>query len=390
LVDKKQKKSSNNKKDISHKNKKNDLFNKYPIIGITLLLVVGGIIIGYSYFGQTNSNLISSSDKSHILGDWSDIHGVGLFNTADGTHKNKDGSDDNNDSIYLATNNGLYSKHQNSTWVQVGNDKSDITAFVINPKKEGVMYSSGYPSTGGNLGFRMSNDSGNTWKTISPVTGKSSIKTVSFLSGINPIAFNSIAISPVNTEILYGSSEDGNILYMTKDEGKTWAPKTTLPSNINIKSIAAHPSDPNNVFIGTNSGIFDSTDYGNNWTKVKSELMRESTITGLGFNQNNELFAYVMPNTAVEEDSDNSDNNNGNGFIIKSDESGKNWTKTNGQIPNVKTAWKFASGQNGEMYTIVSQQTAQNDIASSVYKSIDDGNSWFLEGTNREDIIIKR
>ena len=200
------------------------------------------------------------------------------------------------------------------------------------------MYSSGYPSTGGNLGFRMSNDSGNTWKTISPVTGKSSIKTVSFLSGINPIAFNSIAISPVNTEILYGSSEDGNILYMTKDEGKTWAPKTTLPSNINIKSIAAHPSDPNNVFIGTNSGIFDSTDYGNNWTKVKSELMRESTITGLGFNQNNELFAYVMPNTAVEEDSDNSDNNNGNGFIIKSDESGKNWTKTNGQIPNVKAA----------------------------------------------------
>jgi len=386
LVDKKEKKSSNNKKDISHKNKKNDLFNKYPIIGITLLLVVGGIIIGYSYFGQTNSKLISSSDKLHLLGDWSDIHGVGLFNTAEGTHKNKDG-DDNNDSIYLATNNGLYSKHQNSTWVQVGNDKSDITAFVINPKKDGVMYSSGYPPTGGNLGFRMSNDSGNTWTTISPVTGKSSIKTVSFLPGINPIAFNSIAISPVNTEILYGSSEDGNILYMTKDEGKTWAPKTTLPSNTNIKSIAAHPSEPNNVFIGTNSGIFYSTDYGNNWTKVKSELMRESTITGLGFNQNNELFAYVIPNTAVKE---GSDNNNGNGYIIKSDGSVKNWTKTNGQIPNVKAAWKFASGQIGEMYTIVSQETAQNDIASSVYKSIDDGNSWFLEGTNREDIIIKR
>ena len=385
MVGKKEKKSSNDKKDISHRNKKSDLFNKYPIIGITLLLVVGGIIIGYSYFGQTNSNLESLSDKSNLLGDWSDIHGVGLFNTADGTHKNKDG-DDNNDSIYLATNNGLYSKHQNSTWVQVGNDKSDITAFVINPKKDGVMYSSGYPPTGGNLGFRMSTDSGNTWKTISPVTGKSSIKTVSFLSGINPIAFNSIAISPVNTEILYGSSEDENILYMTKDEGKTWAPKSTLPSKINIKSIAAHPSEPNSVFIGTNSGIFYSTDYGNNWTKVKSELMRDSTITGLGFNQNNELFAYVMPNTGSQE---GSDNNNGNGYIIKSDESSKNWTKINGQIPNVKAAWKFALGQNGEMYTIVSQQIPQNDIASSLYKSIDDGNSWILEGTNREGIISK-
>ena len=375
MGDKKEKKSSNNKKDISHKNNKKDLFNKYPIIGITLLVVVGGIIIGYSYFGPTtNSNVVSSLDRSNLLGDWHDIHGVGLFNTVDGT-------------LYLATNNGLYSKHQNSTWVQVGNDKSDITGFVINPKKDGVMYSSGYPPTGGNLGFRMSRDSGNTWMAISSVTGKSSVKTVSLLTGINPIAFNSIAISPVNTEILYGSSEDGDILYMTNDEGKTWSAKTAIPSKIKIKSIAAHPSDPNNVFIGTNSGIFYSTDKGNNWTKVKSELVRESTITGLGFNQDNELLAYVMPNTVSEEGSDN--NNNENGYIIKSDKAGKNWTKTNGQITNVKAAWKFALGQNGEIYTIVSQQTAQNDMASSVYKSIDNGNSWILEGTNREEIISK-
>jgi hypothetical protein len=374
LGDKKEKKSSNNKKDISHKNNKKDLFNKYPIIGITLLVVVGGIIIGYSYFGPTtNSNVVSSLDRSNLLGDWHDIHGVGLFNTADGT-------------LYLATNNGLYSKHQNSTWVQVGNDKSDITGFVINPKKNGVMYSSGYPPTGGNLGFRMSTDSGNTWMAISSVTGKSSVKTVSLLTGINPIAFNSIAISPVNTEILYGSSEDGDILYMTNDEGKIWSAKTAIPSKIKIKSIAAHTSVPNNVFIGTNSGIFYSTDKGNNWTKVKSELIRESTITGLGFNQNNELFAYVIPNTVAEE---GSDNNNQNGYIIKSDKAVKNWTKTNGQIPNVKAAWKFALGQNGEIYTIVNQQTPQNDIASSVYKSIDNGNTWILEGTNREEIISK-
>jgi hypothetical protein len=39
------------------------------------------------------------------------------------------------------------------------------------------------------------------------------------------------------------------------------------------------------------------------------------------------------------------------------------------------------------VYTIVSQQISQNDIASSVYKSIDNGNSWILEGTNRENIL---
>jgi hypothetical protein len=82
------------------------------------------------------------------------------------------------------------------------------------------------------------------------------------------------------------------------------------------------------------------------------------------------------------------ENKNQNGYIIKSDKAVKNWAKTNGQIPNVKAAWKFALGQNGEIYTIVSQQLSENnDIASSVYKSIDNGNTWILEGTNREQII---
>ena len=47
----------------------------------------------------------SSADKSNILGDWHDIHGVGIFNAADG-------SSNGDNSIYLATHNGLYNKKQ--------------------------------------------------------------------------------------------------------------------------------------------------------------------------------------------------------------------------------------------------------------------------------------
>ena len=329
------------------------------VIGIAVLISIVGIAISYPYFVPSNANLESSSYKSNVLGDWHDIHGVGLFNT--------DGSNDNDNSIYLATHNGLYNKNQNSSWVKVGTDKSDLMGFVINPKKEGVMYSSGHLVNGGNLGFRMSTDSGKTWQTISSVTD-------------NPIDFHAMSISPVNNDILYGSPGGGYALFITKDEGKTWSIITSIPSQ--IVSIAANPLDANGVYIGTGSGIFYSNDQGNSWNKIESKIIEDSVVTGLGFNQNNELFAYIMSKTGEE-----GSNNNQNGYIIKSDEAVKNWTKTNSQIPNVKAAWKFALGHNGEMYTIVSQQISQNDIASSVYKSIDNGNTWILEGTNRENVL---
>jgi hypothetical protein len=352
----KKKKINNNNKKVSDNNKKS-IHNKYFVLGIAVLIAIVGIAISYPYFISSNANLDEySSYKSSILGDWHDIHGVGLFNT--------EGSNNDDGSIYLATHNGLYNKKENSSWVKVGNDKSDLMGFVIDPMKEGIMYSSGHPVNGGNLGFRMSTDSGETWQTISSVTA-------------TPIDFHAMSISPINNNILYGSPGGGYALFITKDEGKTWSSITSIPSQ--IVSIAADPLNPNGVYIGTGSGLFYSNDQGNNWKKIESEVIGDSVITGLGFNQNNELFAYVMPNKE--------DTNNQNGYIIKSDESVKDWTKTVGQVPDVKAAWKFALGQNYEIYTIVSQQTLENDIASSIYKSTDNGKSWILEGTNRESIL---
>jgi photosystem II stability/assembly factor-like uncharacterized protein len=361
LTDKK-KKMNNKNNDKKIPNNKKSIRNKYLVLGIAVLIAIVGIAISYPYFMSSNANLdeSSSTDKSNLLGDWHDIHGIGLFNA--------EGSNNDDNSIYLATHNGLYNKkQQNSSWIKVGNDKSDLMGFVVNPTKEGVMYSSGHPVNGGNLGFRMSTDSGKTWQTISSVTD-------------TPIDFHAMSISPVNNNILYGSPGGGFALFITKDEGKTWSAITSIPSQ--IVSIAADPLNPNGVYIGTGSGLFYSNDQGNNWKKIESELIRDFVVSGLGFNQNNELFAYVMPNSK-----DDSNSNNQNGYIIKSDKSGQNWIKTDGQIPDVKAAWKFASGQNGEIYTIVTQQISQNDIASSIYKSIDNGNTWILEGTNREKIL---
>jgi len=76
----KKKKINDNKKILN--NNKKSVSNKYLVIGITALIAIAGIAaISYPYFASSNTNLESSSDKSNMLGDWHDIHGVGLFNS---------------------------------------------------------------------------------------------------------------------------------------------------------------------------------------------------------------------------------------------------------------------------------------------------------------------
>ncbi|HJS64022.1 MAG TPA: hypothetical protein VJ767_04085 [Nitrososphaeraceae archaeon] len=44
-------------------------------------------------------------------------------------------------------------------------------------------------------------------------------------------------------------------------------------------------------------------DQANNWKKIESEVIGDSVVTGLRFNQDDELFAYVIPK--VEEETNN-------------------------------------------------------------------------------------
>ncbi len=71
------------------------------------------------------------------------------------------------------------------------------------------------------------------------------------------------------------------------------------------------------------------------------------------------------------------------GYVIKSVDGAKTWAKTDGQINGIKYLGKFAFGKNGEVYVTVSQETP-NGAASSVYSSNDEGKTWLLEGTNKQ------
>nr|MBA3750593.1 hypothetical protein [Nitrosopumilus sp.] len=151
----------NNKNIKNNKNLNKSAGNSKRTLTIVIIVIVFSIGVGIVGFTSTSANN-NNSKNQNITENWMDIHGIGMFPI---------GEDDG--SLYLATHDGLFKKNKgnnSSGWVGVGSDKSDLMGFTINPNKEGIMYSSGHPQTGGNLGFRISNDYGVTWQKVSDVT----------------------------------------------------------------------------------------------------------------------------------------------------------------------------------------------------------------------------
>lgn len=103
-------------------------------------------------------------------------------------------------------------------------------------------------------------------------------------------------------------------------------------------------------------------------------------ITGIEISSDGKTaYAFAVPNRADATD---------NGYIMKSTDGAKNWTKTEGQIPGVQFVSKFAF-DNNEVYTALIQDSIETGVASSLYSSNDDGKTWVLQGTNNDKLLTK-
>lgn len=352
--------NNNGKYNKLHKNNKNSKRIVLIIVAAVALIVTAGTIVGVMTSSTTDNNNISTSSQN-IVGDWMDIHGIGIIPTGM-----------NNDSLYVATHNGLFKKTDNnnnnsSQWIQVGNDKSDLMGFVINPDSQEKMYSSGHPQTGGNLGFRISDDYGQTWQKVSDVTTPTPIDIHTMTTGNNP-------------EIIYAASGMGDNIFISTDEGKNWT-ITSPPGGQQVITLATNQSNSNNVYSATTGGLFSSIDQGKNWQKINNELIsgNDTMVTGIEISSDGKTaYAFAVPNPTSE---------NENGYILKSTDGGKIWAKTDGQIAGVQFASKFAFGNNGEIYATVTQDSVETGVASSVFSSNDDGKTWTLEGTNNNKLL---
>ncbi len=90
-------------------------------------------------------------------------------------------------------------------------------------------------------GIWYSSDSGETWRR--------SRMNVPFEDQPGEIQIRALAVSPNHAGRLYAGSEVG--LYTSEDKGHSWALIESPAHGSQIWSVAAHPSDPDEIWIGT-------------------------------------------------------------------------------------------------------------------------------------------
>ena len=204
-------------------------------------------------------------------------------------------------------------------------------------------------------GLWKTTDCGLTWRNISPQ--------------LPNLSTNSIAQSASDPNIIYvGTGEvfstnasfvRGNGMYKSTDRGQTWDLLPSTVSNadfISVNRIAIDPSDPNIVVIGTNAGIFKSTDGGLNWVE-KFSSNTGSVVQDLQVDPNNFDIQYAGVNRKG---------------IYKSLDAGETWSSSSeGISEGIRFEVAVAPSNTNVVYT--SSYVGERTI---LYYSADAGNSW--------------
>ncbi|WP_406871723.1 exo-alpha-sialidase [Aminobacter sp. P9b] len=173
--------------------------------------------------------------------------------------------------VLVATHHGLMKAAPNGTVTPVSDSRDDFMGFVPHPTDATIMFASGHPQGGGNLGFIKSTDSGKSWQQIAP--------------GVDgPVDFHQLAASPSNPDVLYGSY--GSI-QTSRDGGKTWAIAGDAPAK--LIDLAVSPASPDTVYAATEEGLKVSRDAARSWQTILPGV----PVTTVELTADGSIYAFV-------------------------------------------------------------------------------------------------
>lgn len=235
----------------------------YPRISSVLLLTLSLSVISCSSESVTQNNQLSpvTTSTSAVANSQptpdpknSNIPLTPAPNWQENNHIHGIVVDPNNPNIfYLGTHEGLIQYSEAGKWSWVGDDRSDYMGLTADPKQSGRLYSSGHPPTGGNLGFRVTEDYGQTWRVLSK-------------SGVD---FHALAVAPSNPNLIYGWATSGEQGFLvSKDGGKNWDSITPIGLDNAVFSLTVNPQHPDHLYATTQGGLYESKNGGQNWVLI--------------------------------------------------------------------------------------------------------------------------
>jgi photosystem II stability/assembly factor-like uncharacterized protein len=293
---------------------------KYLIGGIVLIVLILGFFVVQQNF--TSPSTSSERSTSNQLSPVSSItHGHGMAVDVNDPTK-----------IYIATHHGLLVLVNEKDLFQVGNKKDDYMGFSPHPRDSKIFFSSGHPSTGGNIGFQKSEDGGFSWKKIS--------------NGINgPVDFHAMTVSPANPSLIYGWFQGA--LQRSTDEGKNWeiASNTDFP----VVNLTADPKDENIVYAATPQGLLASNNKGQEFSKILDGFV---SVVAINPQDSQKLISYSESQQ-----------------LAKSSDGGKTWEKVNTNLAGETPLFISFNKQDSNVTYLLTEK-------NSIYKSTNGAITW--------------
>ena len=274
-------------------------------------------------------------------------------------------------------------------------NKSTITAKVVNPTSSWTSIgpashgslSGSLPGQGRINAVAVDPNNPDIWYVGAPVGGiwkstDAGSSWVNLFDDFPQIGVSGIAIVPnpnpnLNSNTLYITTGDDDAadsysvgVFKSLDGGASWQETGLNPDNTNINTlmneIVVDPVNSNVLWVGTNSGLYKSTDGGDSW-----DLKRSGNIKDFKLKPGDSNTVYAVSNSAYYKST------NGEDFIQITDilptSSGRLVLGVSPDDPNV-------------VYVLSADTGANNFAYQGLFKSVDSGET-FVESLNSTDIL---
>jgi photosystem II stability/assembly factor-like uncharacterized protein len=189
--------------------------------------------------------------------------------------------------VYLATHHGLYTIAPDGNASRISATTDDFMGFLPHPLDPSVLYASGHPASGGNLGIIASADGGKSWEKLADGVG-------------GPVDFHQMDVSGADPKVIYGVYGS---LQRSADGGRSWSKAGSVPDG--LIDIAASGKNADTLYAATKSGIFMSVDTGRSWQPAHI-VKRPATMIQVA--ARGDVYAFIL----------------GTG-LVRADDGGVNW-----------------------------------------------------------------